>query len=130
ERNHGSGGDRNLGPARRAGQGANGVSRGCRRRGRAGERCHRADEGADRSARRALAADADRSPVVSEPHWLTAVEAARAIAARELSPVELMTVLLERIGRLDPKLNVFIRLDGEAAMAAARAAEAEIAAGR
>jgi Asp-tRNA(Asn)/Glu-tRNA(Gln) amidotransferase A subunit family amidase len=48
---------------------------------------------------------------VSEPHWLTAVEAAKAIAARKLSPVELMTALLERIGRLDPKLNVFIRLD-------------------
>jgi Asp-tRNA(Asn)/Glu-tRNA(Gln) amidotransferase A subunit family amidase len=57
---------------------------------------------------------------VSELHWLTAVEAARAIVARELSPVELMTALLERIGWLDPKLNVFIRLDGEAAMEAAR----------
>jgi aspartyl-tRNA(Asn)/glutamyl-tRNA(Gln) amidotransferase subunit A len=67
---------------------------------------------------------------VSELHWLTATEAARAIAAREVSPVELMTALLERIGRLDPKLNVFIRLDAEAAMDAARAAEAEIAAGR
>src|SRR5438105_784491 len=67
---------------------------------------------------------------MSEPHWLSAVEAARAIAARELSPVELMSALLERIGRLDPKLNAFIRLDGEAAMDAARAAEAEIASGR
>jgi aspartyl-tRNA(Asn)/glutamyl-tRNA(Gln) amidotransferase subunit A len=67
---------------------------------------------------------------VSELHWLTAAAAARAIAAREVSPVELMTALLQRIGRLDPKLNVFIRLDAEAAMDAARAAEAEIAAGR
>jgi len=38
---------------------------------------------------------------VSELHWLTATEAARAIAARELSPVELMTALLARIDRLD-----------------------------
>jgi aspartyl-tRNA(Asn)/glutamyl-tRNA(Gln) amidotransferase subunit A len=67
---------------------------------------------------------------MSELHWLPATEAARAIAARELSPVELMRELLERIARLNPKLNVFIRLDGDAAMAAARAAEAEIAAGR
>ncbi len=67
---------------------------------------------------------------MSELHWLTAAEAARAIAAGKLSPVALMTALLERIGRLDPKLNVFIRLDAEAAMEAARAAEAEIAAGR
>jgi aspartyl-tRNA(Asn)/glutamyl-tRNA(Gln) amidotransferase subunit A len=67
---------------------------------------------------------------VSELHWLTAAEAARAIAARKLSPVALMTALLERIGRLDPKLNAFVRLDAEVAMEAARAAEAEIAAGR
>ena len=63
-------------------------------------------------------------------HWMTAAAAARAIAAGELSPVELMKALLARIARLDPKLNVFIRLDGDAAMAAARAAEAEIASGR
>src|SRR5262252_371952 len=61
---------------------------------------------------------------------MTATEAARAIADRKLSPVELMNALLERIGRLDPKLNAFIRLDGDAAMAAARAAEAEAVSGR
>jgi aspartyl-tRNA(Asn)/glutamyl-tRNA(Gln) amidotransferase subunit A len=67
---------------------------------------------------------------VSDLHWLTAAEAARAIAAKELSPVELMTALLARIDRLDPTLHAFIRLDRDAAMAAAKAAEAEIAAGR
>ncbi len=67
---------------------------------------------------------------MNDLHWTTAVEAAQAIAARELSPVELMTALLERIDRLDPKLHAFIRLDGEAAMDAARTAEAEIATGR
>src|SRR5712671_5441980 len=61
---------------------------------------------------------------------MTAAEAAQAIAARQLSPVELMTALMERIDRLDPKLHVFIRLDREAALDAARAAEAEIASGR
>jgi aspartyl-tRNA(Asn)/glutamyl-tRNA(Gln) amidotransferase subunit A len=77
-----------------------------------------------------VAADARQERVVNDLHWMTAAEAARAIAARELSPVELMKALLERIGRLDPKLNVFIRLDGDAAMAAARSAETEIASGR
>jgi aspartyl-tRNA(Asn)/glutamyl-tRNA(Gln) amidotransferase subunit A len=77
-----------------------------------------------------VAADAGRSRDVSDLHWMTAVEAARAIAARELSPVELMTALLEQINRLDPKLNVFIRLDDDAAMEAAKAAEAEIISGR
>jgi aspartyl-tRNA(Asn)/glutamyl-tRNA(Gln) amidotransferase subunit A len=67
---------------------------------------------------------------VSDLHWLTAAEAARAIAARELSPVELLTALLARIDRLDPTLHAFIRLDREAAMDAARAAEAEIMSGR
>jgi aspartyl-tRNA(Asn)/glutamyl-tRNA(Gln) amidotransferase subunit A len=67
---------------------------------------------------------------VTELHWLGAAEAAHAIAARELSPVELMAALLGRIAALDPKLNAFIRLDGEAAMEAAKAAEAEATAGR
>jgi len=67
---------------------------------------------------------------MSDLHWLTAADAAAAIAARKLSPVELTTALLERIAKLDPRLHVFIRLDAEAAMAAARAAEAEIMAGR
>src|SRR5205807_5520886 len=110
--------------------GARGVPRGCCRRRRAGERLGGKNEGADRSARRTLAADARRERLVSDLHWMTAAEAAQAIAARKLSPVELMAALLQRIGRLDPKLNVFIRLDSEAAMNAARAAEAEIVAGR
>jgi aspartyl-tRNA(Asn)/glutamyl-tRNA(Gln) amidotransferase subunit A len=63
-------------------------------------------------------------------HWLTAAEAARAIAARELSPVELVEALLERIAELDPRLNAFICLDGAAALQAARQAEAEAMAGR
>jgi aspartyl-tRNA(Asn)/glutamyl-tRNA(Gln) amidotransferase subunit A len=67
---------------------------------------------------------------MSDLHWLTAAESSRAFAARKLSPVELMTALLARIERLDPKLHSFIRLDGDAAMDGARAAEAEIAKGR
>jgi aspartyl-tRNA(Asn)/glutamyl-tRNA(Gln) amidotransferase subunit A len=65
-----------------------------------------------------------------ELHWLTAAEASRAFAAKRLSPVELTEALLARIDRLDPKVNAFIRLDADAARAAARAAESEIAAGR
>jgi aspartyl-tRNA(Asn)/glutamyl-tRNA(Gln) amidotransferase subunit A len=63
-------------------------------------------------------------------HWLGAAQAARAFAARTLSPVELMQALLARIAALDPRINAFIRLDADAALAAARAAETEIAAGR
>jgi aspartyl-tRNA(Asn)/glutamyl-tRNA(Gln) amidotransferase subunit A len=67
---------------------------------------------------------------MSELHWMTAVEASRAFAAKTLSPVEYLTALLKRIDALDPKLHAFIRLDADAAMAAAKAAEAEIVAGR
>ena len=67
---------------------------------------------------------------MTDLHWLTASAAARAIATRELSPVELTAALLKRIESLDPRLNVFIRLDADAAMAAAKAAEHEIMAGR
>ena len=67
---------------------------------------------------------------MTDLHWMSAASAAKAIAAKGLSPVELMAALLARIERLDPRLNAFIRLDGEAAMAAARSAEAEVAAGR
>lgn len=67
---------------------------------------------------------------MSAPHWLSASELSQAFAAKTLSPVEVLTALLHRIGVLDPKLNAFIRLDAEAAMQAARSAEAEINAGR
>ena len=63
-------------------------------------------------------------------HWLTATAATRAFAAGTLRPSDLMAHLLDRIAQLDPKLNAFIRLDAAAAMAAAHAADAELAAGR
>jgi aspartyl-tRNA(Asn)/glutamyl-tRNA(Gln) amidotransferase subunit A len=67
---------------------------------------------------------------MTDLHFLSAADAARAFADRRLSPVELLSALLARIEALDPKLNAFIRLDADAAMSAALAAEKEIAAGR
>src|SRR5918911_3829870 len=64
------------------------------------------------------------------PEYLTIAEAARLIAAKELSPIELTESRLGRIERLDGRLNSFIRVLADAARAEARAAEAEIAAGR
>src|SRR5579863_6122527 len=62
--------------------------------------------------------------------FLTIAEAARLIERRELSPVELVESRLDRIARLDRKLNSFIRVLAEEARSAARTAEAEIAAGK
>ena len=64
------------------------------------------------------------------PEFLTIAEASALISKRELSPVELVQSRLERIKRLDGKLNSFIRVLSEEALAAARLAEAEIVAGR
>ncbi|HLG46140.1 MAG TPA: amidase [Reyranella sp.] len=55
---------------------------------------------------------------------LTIAEAAKQIAARKLSPVELAQTQLERIRRLDPQLHAFLLVTEERAIADAKAAEA------
>ena len=67
---------------------------------------------------------------MTEPCWLGVNEIAAAYAARQLSPVELLQSLLDRIAALDPKLHAFIRLDADLAMHAAQLAEREIFSGR
>ena len=62
--------------------------------------------------------------------WLTLTDAAERIAAGALSPVELTQAVLARIERLDPALHAYLAVLPEPALAAARAAEAEIVAGR
>ena len=57
------------------------------------------------------------------------VELAQALRAKRLSSVELTQGLLERIGRVNPRLNAFITLDAERALTDARAADARIATG-
>jgi aspartyl-tRNA(Asn)/glutamyl-tRNA(Gln) amidotransferase subunit A len=64
---------------------------------------------------------------VTAPHALSLSEAAALIAARRLSPVELLQDCLARIAAVDPKLNAFIKVTAEEALADARAAETEIA---
>jgi aspartyl-tRNA(Asn)/glutamyl-tRNA(Gln) amidotransferase subunit A len=56
----------------------------------------------------------------------TIAEAARLIAARQLSPVELTRACLERVHKLDDQLHAFGHLTEERAFADARAAEAAI----
>src|SRR5438094_7771011 len=64
------------------------------------------------------------------PDYLTIAEAARLIEKRELSPVELVDSRLDRIARLDGRLNSFIRVLADSARTDARAAETEIKAGK
>ena len=65
-----------------------------------------------------------------ELHWQSATDLAARIARRDLSPVTLVQALLDRAAALDPQLNVYIRLDAQAALAAAHEAEHLAAAGR
>ncbi|MCE2948417.1 MAG: amidase [bacterium] len=62
--------------------------------------------------------------------FMPVAEAARLIAARRLSPVELTEALLQRINALDPQLNAFITVTSALARAQAHDAEAQIASGR
>src|SRR3989440_3552689 len=64
------------------------------------------------------------------PDFLTIAEAARLIERKELSPIDLVESRLDRIARLDDRLHSFIRVLADEARAAARAADAEIAAGK
>jgi len=61
---------------------------------------------------------------------LTITEAARAFRTRELSPVELTRACLRRIEALDGKLNAFVTVLPERALAEAQQAEDRLAAGR
>ncbi|HEY1271494.1 MAG TPA: amidase [Terriglobales bacterium] len=54
---------------------------------------------------------------------LPALAMADAVRRREVSPVELVEAHLARIAKLDPRLNAFVHVDGERALAEARAAE-------
>ena len=58
--------------------------------------------------------------------FLPATELASLIKAREVSPVEVVAAYLERIDRLNPKLNAFITVCHDQAMEASRQAESDL----
>jgi amidase len=63
-------------------------------------------------------------------HYWPLAELARRIEAREVSPVEVTRAMLDRIERLDPRLHAYFTVTADHALAAARRAQDEIAAGR
>lgn len=70
------------------------------------------------------------SSATTDPTLLTAEEQGRLIRDRKLSPVELVRLCLERIGKYDGVLRAFITLRAAEALEEAREAEREIMAGR
>lgn len=78
---------------------------------------------------------AARQPVAQRPAssgdlaWLSATEAAELVRTRKVSPVELTAACLDRIATYNPKLNAFITITRDAALAHAKVLEAEAKAG-
>jgi aspartyl-tRNA(Asn)/glutamyl-tRNA(Gln) amidotransferase subunit A len=62
-------------------------------------------------------------------HELTLSQAAQAIRSRDVSPVELVTALLERAQTVDPRVQAWVALDAERALDAARGAEVAVTSG-
>src|SRR4030095_7479936 len=62
-------------------------------------------------------------------HTLDALDAARAIREKVLSPVDLVDALLERIERIDGRTEAWALVDGDGARLAARQAADEAARG-
>lgn len=72
----------------------------------------------------------DAYPTQSRELWsLDLSEASSLVRSREVSPVELTRACLDRIASIDSKLNSFITVTPELAMAQAQAAEAAISRG-
>jgi len=71
------------------------------------------------------------SPVVTQGElvWATAVDLARLIAGKDVSPVEAVRAQLDRIAALDAGLSAFITVCEEGALEAAREAEQTVMAG-
>ncbi|HTZ47512.1 MAG TPA: amidase [Verrucomicrobiae bacterium] len=63
------------------------------------------------------------------PVYGSIAEVSESYQKKQISPVEFVTAHLERIERLQPKLNAFVHLDAESALARARAAESAMSQG-
>ena len=61
---------------------------------------------------------------------MDATSLARRVAAKQLSPVEVVDAVLDRLDRLDPRLHIFATVCADRARQEAKRLEAEIAAGR
>src|SRR5207245_10664158 len=81
-------------------------------------------------ARRRRADDSVSGDLMSELCWASMADLGRMIATKQVSPVEVVRAHLDRIAAHDGKLRAFITVCADAALESARAAEAELMAGR
>ena len=62
--------------------------------------------------------------------WMSASDLAAAIRTKRLSPVEVVRNLLERIETINPKINAYVTVTGDSAIAMAKEAEDAVMRGR
>jgi Asp-tRNA(Asn)/Glu-tRNA(Gln) amidotransferase A subunit family amidase len=67
---------------------------------------------------------------MTTPYYSSIVATRQLYAQKKISPVEVVTALIERAEAVQPRLNSFVHLDAESALARARNAEAAIARGQ
>jgi Asp-tRNA(Asn)/Glu-tRNA(Gln) amidotransferase A subunit family amidase len=67
---------------------------------------------------------------MSDLTFLSAISMARQVREKKISPVELVCAHLEKIERLNPRLNAFVHVDHGRVREAARAAEAALLSGK
>ncbi len=70
------------------------------------------------------------APLGEDTFFLSVAELSKKLKAREISPVALAEGALERLERLGPKYGAVVTITRDRALAEAKAAEAEIAAGK
>lgn len=63
-------------------------------------------------------------------HYASLLEVSALIPARDLSPVAITQMMIERIAALNPALNAYLAVTAETALAEAKAAQAEMESGR
>jgi amidase len=68
--------------------------------------------------------------MLAELHYLSLDEVARRLKARKLSSVQATQAMLDRIGKIDPRLKAYATVTAERALADAKARDAETASGR
>lgn len=68
--------------------------------------------------------------MTADLHYLSLLDVSELIRRRELSSVEIVSALLARIAAFEPRLNGFLRVMGETALADATRADAELGRGQ
>ena len=76
------------------------------------------------------AAAAQAPPAADDLAWLPLSDVSELVRRRKVSPVDLTRACLARIERLNPRLNAFITVTAETALAEAKAAETKISGGQ